>query len=199
MAQSAILRKLTHELLKRTPWSELRVVYTMVQIRKLIELAKEFDNYDTVYFHCCWAVHTTMTKKHAQKLLILFDQADPLLTARTALPDVLDRQLSEITQLTRFKKQLATFLIAYKLPTHLVGREWTKFCHQYAAVIEDCPLTVTNNTSLLKNIKSVTVHKEDAPKKKQMLGKKYLLYRIVWTCTAKDNKTGVYETYNTIP
>jgi len=199
MAQSAIERKLSHELLKRNPWSELRVVYTMVQIRKLIELAKESDKYDTVYFHCCWAVHATMTKKGAQKLLLLFDQADPLLTLRTALPDVLDRQLSDITRLIRFKQQLAKLLIAYKLPTNLVGKEWTKFCRQYTAVIEDCPLTVTNNTGLLRNIKSVTVHKEDAPKKKQILGTKYLFYRIVWTCTGKDNKTGVYETYNTIP
>jgi hypothetical protein len=58
------------------------------------------------------------------------------------LPKTLSNDLKDTVGLERFRASLEAFLIAYRLPTKLVEEDWTNFLRQYAAVIEDCALTI---------------------------------------------------------
>lgn len=197
MGRSAVEEKLNRQLSSQAPLTEARVVYILVETRKLLELQGELSKYPVLGFCCDWALHTSMDRAGAQRILRLFDEAHPLLCSNQTLPQNLERKITDTTNLRFFKKEFDGFLTAYNLPKNIIKHRWAKFLHSYAGVIEDCPLTVTGNS--LKNIKSVTLNREEARHKIKADDQRYILYRVRWTCCGKDDKTGCWESYNTIP
>ena len=194
MSKSAIEEKLRRELTSQEPLTEMRVVYILVEVRKLIQRQCEMDVHETLCFYCDWAVHAHLSRRRAQEVLRLFDDAHPLLCRDEALPHKLDNAITNLSDLRLFRHDLDKFLSAYSLPTELViHARWSEFVRSYAAVIEDCPLLVSAND--LRNIKSVTVNVEDA--NRDIEG--YKLFRVVWNCLGQDGSKGAHEVYMTIP
>ncbi len=202
MGRAAIEEKLDRHLSSKAPLTEARVVYILVEIRKLLEMLErqeEEDNYPWLRFYCDWALHTKMDRKAAQRILCLFDRVHPLLCANQTLPHGLEQQITEITNLRLFERDFDQFLTDYNLSKDILHDRWTKFVHSYAAVIEDCPLVVKAKGNTLTNINSVTLTKEDAKRKVNAGDERVLLYRISWTCCGVDGTSGTWQSYNTIP
>jgi hypothetical protein len=197
MGRAAIEEKLHRQLSSKAPLTEGRVVYILVETRKLLELQGELKKYPALRFHCDWALHTRLNRGEAKRILRLFDQAHPLLCSSQTLPQSLNREITDITNLRSFERDFDEFLTDHNLPKDILHNRWTKFLHSYAAVIEECPLTVKGNG--FANIKSVTLSTEDAKRRVDAGDERYLLYRIRWTCSGTDGSTGTWESYNTIP
>ena len=200
--EDALERKLRRELSSKAHLTEARVVYILAAIRKLIERTRQQKIYFALNFHCSWALHTTMDRGGgAERILKRFDKAYELLKDKSLdeLPTMLADDLKATVGLENFRASLGAFLTAYGLPAKIVQDDWTKFLHQYAAVIEDCPLTIKDDTINLQNIKQVTVHKDDAQKKITGAGKSFKVFRIRWVSHGKNNKKGTVEMYHTIP
>lgn len=197
MGRSAIEEKLNRQLSSKAPLTEARVVYILVETRKLLELQGELSKYPALRFYCDWALHTSMDRAGAQRILRLFDEAHPLLCNGQALPRNLDREIGDTTNLRLFEKEFDAFLTAYSLPNDIINVRWTQFLRSYVAVIEDCPLTVRGNA--FAHIKSVTLSKEDANRKLKAGDERFLMYRICWTCCGIDGASGTWASYNSIP
>ncbi len=197
MGRSAIEEKLNRQLSSKAPLTEARVVYILVETRKLLELQGELKKYPALRFYCDWALHTSMDRAGAQRILRLFDEAHPLLCSGQALPRNLDREIRDTTNLRFFEKEFDAFLTAYSLPKDIINVRWTKFLRSYAAVIEDCPLTVRGNT--FAHIQSVTLSKEDANRKLKAGDERFFMYKICWTCCGIDGASGTWASYNSIP
>jgi hypothetical protein len=199
--EDAIERKLRRELSSIEPMTEARIVYILVEIRKLIERKNQKQQYFALDFHCSWALHTTMDRAGAERILRRFDEAyEPLKDRRLAeLPRTFANEFEATVGLKNFRTQLGEFLTAYSLPTNVIQDNWTSFIRQYVAVIEDCPLTIKETAIPLKNITHVTVHIDEAQKEITEAGQSYELYRIRWVSHGKNNKQGIFEIYNTIP
>lgn len=195
-----IEEKLHQQLSSKAPFTEARVVYILVECRKLLDLKDELKQYPKVRFHCDWALHTSLDRGFAKDLLRLFDQAYPFLLNDQPLPqgfEGFEREIDNVIHLRLLKQEFLRFLNAYNLPKDWVLQSWTKFLLSYAGVVEDCPLTITDNSfKSFKNIKSVTVNQEVA---KRRAGDHHsLLYRISWTCLGLDDKACSWDSINTI-
>ena len=59
--------------------SEERVVYLLVELRKLMELNGDFDNYPALKFYCDWVAHPSMDRVPAGRIVELFDRYEHLL------------------------------------------------------------------------------------------------------------------------
>ena len=71
--------------------TESRVVYILVEIRKLIERTNQKPRYIPLDFHCSWALHATMDRREAKRILKRFDEAYELLKDKSL--DELQRTL----------------------------------------------------------------------------------------------------------
>jgi|ERR1035437_2645921 hypothetical protein len=197
MGRTAIEEKLTHHLSSKGPLTESRVVYILVETRKLLELQDELDRYSTLRFFCDWALHTELSRAGAQRILRLFDEAYPLICSNQVLPPNLEREIADTTNLKQFKDEFAEVLAAYGLPNTIVTNRWPTFLQSYTAVIEDCPLTVAGTK--LHNIKSVTLHKINARPGRRKKHRAWPMCLLRWICFAKDATTGSWEVQTTIP
>jgi len=157
--EDAIVTKLRRELSSRGPLTEARVVYILAEIRKLMERKRQQKKYYALSFHCSWALHPTMDRGGAGRILRRFDKAFELLKDKRLheLPANLRDEINATIGLEKFQDELKTFLVAHQFPTRIVEKEWTKFLRQYAAVIEDCALTLRDKSLGLQYIKKVTV------------------------------------------
>jgi len=197
MGRTAIEEKLTHHLSSRGPLTESRIVYILVETRKLLELQDELGKYPTLRFFCDWALHTTLSRAGAQRILQLFDQACTLSCANGILPPDLERAIADIVNLRQFKDEFARVLAAYNLPSTIVTKRWPAFLHSYTAVIEDCPLTV--GSAKLQNIKRVTLYKINARPGRRKQHRAWPRCLLRWICFAKDDGEGSWELQTTIP
>jgi hypothetical protein len=143
MTPPSILTKLKREL-DRELTEECQVVYLLAEIRKFIESAGELGDYFALDFHCSLALHTTMTKIGARRILDRFERAYPLLVSGQELPEDLEKEISDTVALTKFRDQLKAFLQQNGLlPARMfpgTPDEWVRFIHLYASVIDDCKL-----------------------------------------------------------
>jgi len=104
--------------------SECRVVYLLVEIRKLLERTGTRRHYYALKFYCDWVVHTELAQAGAFRILQRFDsgvkaiQHDP-----RALEAELGKELSGTIRLEKFKRELKSLLQMEGLPTDLLGVE----------------------------------------------------------------------------
>jgi hypothetical protein len=157
-----IIRKLTAELDAGIE-TEVQVVYLLVGIRKLMERDDRKNDFPSLLFHCDWVVHPQMDRAPARSLLRQFDELQGQWTARDGiarLPEALQREIDDITQMRGFRKELNAFLQQYRLPalTPAGPEGWTRFLNLYARVVADIPLVVKpERAGEFRHVERVTV------------------------------------------
>src|ERR1700690_2015900 len=101
MTHDSILRKLTATLSEKIA-TECQVVYILAEIRKAIERADEIQNYHALDFYCSFALHTSMSREGARRILRRFAKAHPILVRREELPRDLEGQINQTIRLDKF-------------------------------------------------------------------------------------------------
>ena len=139
-----ILAKLTAEL-EAGVTTEVQVVYLLAGIRKIIDRDGPEDTYRSLKFHCDWALHSSMDRAAANKILLQFDEAFALLKGNiklSSLPEGLRSEIKRISHMDAFEQELSGFLKLSGLPPLTRHRfdGWEYFLHLYAKVVEDIPL-----------------------------------------------------------
>jgi hypothetical protein len=172
--------------------TEAEATYLMVAVRKTLEQHSLINSaeYESLTFHCNWALHSVLDRGAAQRILKLFEAASIDLRAGKELhelPESLDKQLTRIITFDYFEEQLDKFLKANSLPSLRVDRSngWLHFMQLYAKVVENSPL-VMNAQDHSATIARVTLNLESAtaPKDGQMW------FKVSWIIEDKDGKKG---------
>jgi hypothetical protein len=196
MAPPTILAKLKREL-NRDLTEESQVVYILAEICKLIESAKELEDYFALDFHCSLALHTTMSKAGARQILERFETAYPLLIRGEELPTELRKEIEETVALKKFRDQLKQFLDKNGLlPARMfpgTPDPWVKFIYLYANVVDECELQLKGDRRAL--LDRITIHLKTPT---QELGPEWggrVLFALCWTCHGKDGGTGDHDVY----
>ena len=183
--------------------SERQVVYILCEIRKVMELSGASSKYPSLYFHCSWALHTSMGRAGAERILKRFDRAHPLLLQGALLhqlPEELADEIESTTALWRFEEEMREFLRGHQLSTDLndAPGQWSNFLNIYAGIIEDCPI-VLRGSSDLRHISSVFVKKVVDPVPLTLEDGECILFSIRWTCLGKDGRSGHIDSIYTLP
>jgi hypothetical protein len=204
--EDAIKRKLRRELSNKCPLTEARVVYILVQIRKLIERTGQKQQYIPLDFHCSWALHAEMNRKEAARILQRIDEGYELLKDKSLEHQSLDErqimlcyELGATAGMDKFRVCLEEFLTTYDLPTKIVQKDWPQFLRHYAAVIEDCPLIIQNPEKNLQHITHVTVKKNYLRSKREGASPRVELFMLQWVAHGKDSNTRTMITCHAIP
>lgn len=122
-----IIKKLNEELSILPINTEPRMVYILVQIRKLLEDTE--DKINPLHFYCNWVVHARLHKGSAQQKL-------------GVLSEMSDSQISKFTNLSELRKYLAAFLKVCNLNDDLIKTEkyWISFQEQLVKILIDTPI-----------------------------------------------------------
>lgn len=118
--------KLASELADLPINSEARVVYILVQIRKLLD---HNGNSHPIRFYCNWALHTELVKKPAQDWLL-------------KLSNMTDSQVIQVVSLKDLKKLSKDYLTNNNLNTDLtdVDDNWSSFHKHLVNILIDTPI-----------------------------------------------------------
>jgi hypothetical protein len=156
-------------------------------VRKLLEQQDAKRQYQFLTFHCDWAVHPELEGATAQEILKQFDAASVHLKTGIQLyelPQPLQGEVDNISQMRYFKRELNEFLRVNGLPSY--RGDWSQFVHLYASVVEDCPLVIkAQNQS--STIMSVTLKMELA-RSQPYDGQS--LFQLRWMIKDKADKMG---------
>ena len=203
-----IIRKLTAEFYAGIT-TEVQVVYLLAGIRKIIERDNICSQYPNLKFHCDWALHSSMDRAAAKRILRQFDDAHLRLQNNIEfhkLPQPLRAEIDRISQMRSFETELVDFLDTYGLPPITLHCDdgWVHFLHLYTKVIEDIPLVVA--VPAVKNtvqpigsshyISHVVVNCEEAPETIKHEGGEDLLFKVTWTIHDKNGQSGILSIFN---
>jgi hypothetical protein len=123
-------------LLERPVTDELRVVYLLVEVRKLTD-RKRIQS-DTLRLCCNWVVHVELSGDAARRIVKHVDAMYPRL-ANGQLTDEDKASLRAFFLMSRFREELEGLLASVGLRRFEDG-EWNGFLASFLNVIEDCPL-----------------------------------------------------------
>jgi len=142
--RSAIIDKLsTH--MGDCPQTEPDVVYALVQIRKLLDLADKKGQYDQLRFMCNWVVHPKMDRSPANGFLQTLE--DRLVGIPLLEFDRLDSdgKAGDFLSLGSFREEFLHFCEANGLKAKWADstESWRRFLALYARIVKDCPLEIT--------------------------------------------------------
>src|ERR1051325_9365202 len=146
-----LLTKLQNVLSKRIT-NEAKVVYLLVEVRKLME--REHYSDALLKTFCNWVVHTSLENRAEGSAFVLgeFDQWFIELYDHKRKSDRLEH-----ISLGAFRLALNRFFDHFHL-TASVGRdreEWKKFCSLYCSIVSECPITFTASRAELRYVKQV--------------------------------------------
>jgi hypothetical protein len=163
MAHKDIVAKLT-ESLSGSIDSECRVVYALVEVRKLLQREKTEDNFGSLKFYCEWAAHAELSWKPAQDLVKEIGDLLGKLSDKEN-QEIEDGGLAGIIYLARFREDLQNCLKHYKIPTKAFDDEqrWQEFLRLYSLVIQDCPLTCKGEGKSVDEVVVTKAEVADAP------------------------------------
>jgi hypothetical protein len=137
MGEHAITGKLASEL-SNVFDSEARVVYLLVQIRKLLEIYSQEQKYSILHLFANWAVHNELTNKTARQWADRF-QALHRLNYEEAL------KLKPYISFTVLRGELDAFLLEHGLPCDKItanANSWRSFAGHLAQILLDVPLLI---------------------------------------------------------
>jgi hypothetical protein len=186
-----IIRKLTEQL-DAAITTEVQVVYLLAGIRKLIERDNLRDQFRTLNFHCDWGLHSKLDRTHAQEVLRRFDDAHPFLRANMELgdlPPAIGSEITNISTMRGFRRELERFFSRYKLPSLTQYRSdgWVYFLQFYTQVIADIPLLVKAAAKDTKHISQVTVQFKRADQLTET-GERF--FKVCWIIEDNSGKSG---------
>jgi hypothetical protein len=106
----AIIEKLSRIIFQPAETEE-RVVYLLVEIRKLIEHADlNEDQFVTLRFFCNWAVHTKLTRGEGAKIVALLNDLFEARLQGRLMGDEQRQKLSDVFSFETFRRELLDFL-----------------------------------------------------------------------------------------
>lgn len=187
----AIIEKL-NTLLQKPIDEEMKVVYFMVEIRKLLEQRCLKKGFPYLTFYCDWVVHPRLSGPTAQEILSAFDKANHILKTGVGyrgLPRHLQNLMDELTEMHHLRTELGEFLLALGLP-NVEEDSWPVFLHRYAGVVSDCPLQIRSDDRS-SGIEKVTLAVDLA--NEAFDG--HRLFRLTWEVKDRNGLTGAIETY----
>jgi hypothetical protein len=141
--RNEIIEKL-RPILTQSVETEERVVYIMVEVRKLMEHANLPDNQlVTLRFFCNWVAHTKLTRGEGVEIVKLMNDLYAARLSGQWMTDEQHQRLHGLFSFDTFRQQLLGFLRAQGLNWAMIELlpEWIKFVRHYAAVVADCPIT----------------------------------------------------------
>lgn len=208
-----LIYKLTRALEKPVR-TEGRVVYVMVEIRKLMDRREaerrkavpEADRRKLRYefpilkLFCDWAVHINIEwNREAEPLMREFDGAVESVKAGNGIP----LPFLQFLSLSHLREEFARFLKVNGLPIRLVedGHAWDRFLDLYSAVVSDCPITYTSRQIPFKLISTLTLTK-DMPREesyafvRSLLGREPHSVWMNWRIELTDGTVENWPFYN---
>ncbi len=159
---------------------ESQVVYILANIRKILELNGNPEEFTHLKFYCNWALHSKLSGSEAQHVLRMLEPIYSYLLKRKEVPDNSDSV--KLANMGLFQEKLSTFLQKFAIKDFTRGmNDWVLFMYLYSKVIEDCPLVISSDNPI--NIKNVVVR---AVRAKGQIDD-HQPYRINWTFAGKDD------------
>jgi hypothetical protein len=174
-----LVRKI-HHVLSGKVGTEHKVVYLLVEIRKLMER----DNYKDPILKtfCNWVVHTSLEKPAmgSAEILSEFD----LLIARLHEPG-LSHDGPRHGSLGAFRVALLDLSKRYGLPVTVMSdaSKWKRFCRLYCSIVSDCPIVFSASKANLKFVDRVELTRVS----QGVLVKSWPL--VHWRLTLRDGST----------
>jgi hypothetical protein len=193
MGQDAIEEKLDDQLSSTEPWTEMRVVYVLAEIRKHLELLRKKKMYPALNFHCCWALHAKARGLGAYRILKRFDEAHPYFNnwPTTPVPQDIVNEIGRTVSLEKFRADMKRFLKDQHLPLGVVDNtpQWLGFIAKYSSVTEDCPFILSAKTNVvLAHINSIAVKKLSSDSPATIPPGHQLIFQTQWQLLDKDKK-----------
>lgn len=158
--KNSIIDKL-RELLAGEIDTECKVVYLLVESRKLLETYPPDPAPVALKIYCHWALHIDL--EYPNVTLPFLRRVDDF--AASVLGENNIAQESEMFRefvfLETFRDQLKQFFLAYGLPTGMCDEDqrWYDFLRHYAGVIQDGSLSCSARTESLRVISEITFTK----------------------------------------
>lgn len=141
-------------LLERPVTDELRAVYLLVEVRKLMD--RKRIQADTLRLCCNWVVHVELSGEAARKIVKHVDGIFPRLV-NGRLTDDDKASLRAFFLMSKFRRELEEVLVSEGL-RRFEDTEWKGFLASFLNVIEDCPLSC--NVPGLDNVDKVELIRE---------------------------------------
>lgn len=141
MKEDIISQKLKRELTNLPINTEARVMYLLVEIRKVLE--HDGNNKDNLLsFYGDWVVHTNLSRKFANKVFEEIKDENSVIG-------------NHIKSFNLLKNELLNFFVYHRLPDDLIKKHWVEFRDKLLDILIDTP--IMNET---KNM-SFGFHKTD--------------------------------------
>jgi len=130
--------------LGKPPGNEADVVYTFVEIRKLLERERKKTEFKALTFFCDWVVHVELNRGSTPDMLSVLDGR--LGNLDLARPDDIgaEQEVHRFISLGLLKEELERFCDEMELPTNWATdpTSWYECVKFYGEVVRDCALTV---------------------------------------------------------
>jgi hypothetical protein len=182
--EKAIVAKL-RQVLSEPVDSEVKVVYVLVESRKLLETYPPDPVPFALKLYCHWALLVDLD--NPKTTLPFLEQAEKYAASVLAgNKDIAEerRMLREFVFLDTFRQQFKQFLEAYSLPKETCDNDdlWHEFLTYYAGVIEDGSLSCRAKAHPLKLISEVVFARGRA------VENHYLPFTLAWTIVLLDGR-----------
>jgi hypothetical protein len=201
MAKSEIARKLSLELQKGDAFTEPRVVYVLVQARKLLETMNDRD-FETLKFYCDWVLHVKLDRnKGASNVIKLFESIQKAADEGNAeLYESRSTWLFEqVLSADAFRNQLIDVLSRNEIPAEFFTDDvrWHDFLNHYGAIIQGVPLELKVRSA--NQITSVIVTRQEDPGS-PVPGNRKFLFALLWSPFDSDGSpTNTHKVDFTVP
>jgi hypothetical protein len=123
--------------------TEERVVYIMVEVRKLMEHANLRDaDFSTLRFFSNWVAHTKLTRGQAVKLVKRMNDSFDNRLRGQRMTEEQHLALPSLFRFETFRDELREFLRSQDLVWARLELwpEWVSFMKNYAGVVAECPI-----------------------------------------------------------
>jgi hypothetical protein len=142
-----------------TPGSEAEVVYTFVEIRKLLEREHEKGESKALTFFCDWLLHVELNRGNTPDMLSVLDGrlANLDLTRPDDVGD--DAEVHRFISFEVLKEELERFCDEMELPDNWATdpTSWYECVKFYGQVVRDCALTVNRSGRANKYIQKIVL------------------------------------------
>lgn len=190
--EDALLEKLA-PYLSSLPKCEADVVYTLVEIRKLLDRDREYnlrrDASEPILgglrFFCDWAVHIRMNRVAATQILKEIDTA--LQARQGGKSDALEAPFSAIFGLQQFRSQLQEFCGSHGFSTVWTDdtKSWTHVMGYYGEVVKDCHVVIKTDRPSTKLIEQLVL----ADVERMYVDEREEGFYFDWQMTYRNGKT----------
>lgn len=128
MEKDIIQEKLRGQLGNLPINTEARVVYFLVQVRKVLDHLDDRDDFNLLRLYADWCVHTSLNRRLARKLFKIISKGDT--------------ESSKNLNFGRLQTELGVFLEMYELPTEIVrdSDSWSDLKSNLLNVLIDSPI-----------------------------------------------------------